>query len=189
MHPHLMDPAESACLLVVDVQERFRPVIDGFEDMLRACARIARTFGILGLPIAVTEQYPRGLGKTVPELLDVFFAAGIPWRPFEKTGFSAWSAPGLPERFEELRPLGSVLVVGIEAHVCVQQSVHDLLAKGFRVQVAVDAVSSRRPSDREVALRRMERSGAVLTTTEMAAFELLRDAAHPKFKEVQALYK
>lgn len=189
MHPHLTDPAETACLLVVDVQERFRPAIHGFDEMVRACARMVKTFGILGLPIVVTEQYPRGLGRTVPELLDALAEAGASSPPFEKTAFSAWGAPGLPERFEGLGPPRHVFVVGIETHVCVQQSVHDLLAKGFRVQVAADAVSSRRPSDREVALRRMERSGAVLTTTEMAAFELLRDAAHPRFKEVQSLYK
>ncbi len=188
-HPHLLDP-ESACLLVVDVQERFRPAVDRFEEMLRACVRMVRTFGALGLPIVVTEQYPRGLGRTVPELAEPLEAAGtarLP--PLEKTSFSVCGAPGFFEAIAARRRDPSVLVVGIETHVCIQQSVHDLLAKGLRVHVAVDAVSSRRPSDREFALRRMERSGAVLTTTEMAAFELLRDAAHPKFKEVQSLYK
>lgn len=189
MHPYLLDP-ENTSLVVVDVQERFRPAIDRFEDMLQGCVRIVRTFGALGLPILVTEQYPRGLGRTVPELMEALEAAGtarLP--PLEKTSFSVCGAQGFWEALCSRRKDPTVLVVGIETHVCIQQSVHDLLARGLRVHVAADAVSSRRPSDREMALRRMKGSGAVLTTTEMAAFELLRDATHGKFKEVQSLYK
>lgn len=182
-HSHLLGP-DSSALLVIDVQERFRPVMDDFETMVAGCARLVRTFRALELPVLVTEQYPRGLGRTVPELLEALGQVEI----WEKTSFSSMGCPPLPGHLESREPR-TVLTCGIETHVCVHQSVHDLLAGGYAVHVAVDAVASRRVSDREVALRRMERAGAVLTTSEMAAFELLQDARHPKFKEVQALFK
>jgi nicotinamidase-related amidase len=187
-HSNLLDPKCTA-LLVVDVQERFRPVMEGFDSMASGCARLARAFRILELPILVTEQYPRGLGHTVPEVLEAlgpdFSGEGkIP----EKTSFSACGCPQVPARLEA-GGVKTVLVCGIETHVCVNQSVHDLLAGGYAVQVAIDAVLSRHASDREGALRKMERSGAVLTTCEMACFELLGDARHPRFKEVQGLFK
>lgn len=197
-HPNVLVP-ELAILVVVDVQERFRPAIAHFAEMLAGSIRLVRTFRALDLPIVVTEQYPRGLGRTVPELLEALGssdAAGaspatssIPAGAapiIEKTAFSACGAPGLLDRIGARR---QCVVCGIETHVCVQQSVHDLLEAGFSVHLAVDAVGSRRDSDRDVALRRMERSGALLTTTEAVAFELLRDARHPRFKEVQALFK
>ena len=182
-HTGLLDPSATA-LLVVDVQERFRPVIDGFDDMVAGCARLVRTFRMLQNPVLVTEQYPRGLGKTVGELMDVLGDVEIP----AKTAFSSMGCGEIPER---LRAVGvrKVLVCGIETHVCVNQTVHDLLAAGYGVHVATDAVASRRASDKQTALRRLERVGAVLTTCEMAAFELVGDASHPAFKDVQALYK
>lgn len=182
-HPHLLDPRATA-LLVVDVQERFRSVIPEFGPMAAACACLVRAFRLLELPVFLTEQYPKGLGRTVPEVKAAVGEAEIP----EKTAFSSFGCAGFPEK---LSASGArvVLLCGIEAHVCVSQTAHDLLAAGYQVQVAVDAVQSRRASDREVAFRKMERAGAVLTTSELAAFELLVDAKHPKFKEVQALFK
>lgn len=155
-----------------------------FESMVKGCVKLVRTFRLLDLPILITEQYPKGLGPTVPELMAAL--EGV--LALEKTTFSSYGCAGLPSKLEGTGAR-SVLVCGIETQVCVNQSVHDLLAAGYSVQVAVDAVQSRNPLDREVALRKMERSGAILTTAEMAAFELLRDAKHPRFKEVQALFK
>jgi nicotinamidase-related amidase len=193
--------AEETVLLVVDVQERFRPAITDFESVLAGCVRLVRAFRAMELPIIVTEQYPRGLGPTVEELRAVLSAgessegggqsaggAGPASEILEKTSFSVCGAGGFSERLSSLNT-PTVLVCGIETHVCVQQSVHDLLSRGLAVQVAVDAIGSRKDSDRTVALRRMEKAGAILTTTEMAAFELLRDAKHPKFKDIQALFK
>lgn len=179
------DPiGERTALFVVDVQERFRPAMQGFDSMVAGCLRLVRTFRILGLPLIVTEQYPKGLGRTVAELQEPL--AGVP--VFEKTAFSALGCPQVREKLALLEAR-SIVVCGIETHVCVHQTVRDLLRAGYRVEVAVDAVESRHSGDRDVALRRMENSGAVLTTTEMAAFELLVDARHPRFKEVQALFK
>jgi len=182
-HPNVLSPDE-AFLVVIDVQERFRSVQKDFERMLAGSIRLAQAFRLLELPILVTEQYPEGLGHTVRELEDVLGES----HALPKTCFSSC---GSEEFSRRLRELGrrQALVCGIETHVCVSQTVHDLLQSGFTVQVAADAVESRNPLDREVALRRMERSGAILTTSEAAAFELLGDAKSPKFKEVQALFK
>jgi len=187
-HRNQLEAARTV-LLVVDLQERFRSVISDFDEIVARSARLIRTFRILDLPIVVTEQYPKGLGPTVVEVREALSFPGAPEVPvLEKTVFSACGAAGIRKKLPDSSGLG-VLVCGIEAHVCVNQSVHDLLEAGQAVHVAVDAVGSRRESDREVALRKMERSGAVLTTSEMAAFELLADARHLRFKEVQALYK
>jgi nicotinamidase-related amidase len=182
-HQNLLDPRRSA-LLVVDVQERFRTVMADFETMLSGCLRLARAFRLLDLPIIATEQYPKGLGSTVSELREALGPEPVP----EKTTFSSFGCGAVPPKLRELGAR-TVLVCGIETHVCVHQSVHDLLAAGYRVHLATDAVASRRASDREAALARLAAAGAVLTTTEMAAFELLVDARHPRFREVQAIFK
>ena len=183
-HPNVLVPGETV-LIVVDVQEKFRAAIPDFAGLAAACARLVRVFRILGLPVIATEQYPKGLGPTAPEVLEALAPPGpLP----EKTSFSAL---GCAVAVEELRASGArvALVCGLEAHVCVSQTAHDLLARGLAVQVAADAVASRRPSDRMAGLHKMERSGAVLTSSEMAAFELLGDARNPRFKEVQAMFK
>jgi nicotinamidase-related amidase len=182
-HPQLLDTSDTL-LLVIDVQERFRPVMKGFDSMVAGCIRLIKTFQALDLPIVVTEQYPKGLGATVSELKDVLSEL----QPLEKTVFSSYGCPGVPEQIVHTKAR-KILVCGIESHVCVHQTVHDLLAAGYRVHVAVDAVESRHAQNRDLALGRMEQSGAILTTTETAAFELMADAKHEKFKEIQALFK
>ena len=187
-HPNLIDPGASV-LVVIDLQERFRPVLAGFECIAFACARLVRVFRKLGLSVIVTEQYPKGLGPTVPEVKQALEEGSeAPSEIREKTSFSSYGCEGVAEELRRLRTR-SVLVCGIETHVCVNQTVHDLLQAGYTVHVAADAVESRRALDHASALRKMERSGAVLTTAEMATFELLGDARHPKFKEVQELFK
>ena len=180
---------DATALLVIDLQDRFRQAMAGFEPILKCCVRLVHVFRALGLPILVTEQYPKGLGPTVPELLEALSApGGTAVQISEKTSFSSYGCQGLPASLDRWSPK-CVLVCGIETHVCVNQSVHDLLQAAYRVHVAADAVASRKVFDHEVALRKMEQSGAAITTTEMAVFELLRDAKHPKFKELQALLK
>jgi nicotinamidase-related amidase len=186
-HPNILDPAATA-LLVVDVQERFRDAIPEFGVMAAACARLVRSFRLLGLPIIVTEQYPRGLGRTVPEIAEALRGGSGEATTLEKTSFSSFGCAGVPEKLRDLE-VCSIVVCGIETHVCVNQTVHDLLRVRYSVHVAADAVRSRSALDHASALRKMERSGAVLTTAEMAAFELMRDAKHPRFKEVQGLFK
>jgi nicotinamidase-related amidase len=182
-HPQVLS-ADEAFLVVIDVQERFRSVQKDFARMLEAAVRLTKACRLLDVPVLVTEQYPKGLGRTVRELTEALGEN----EAFTKTCFSSCGSDEFSLKLSELGRR-QALVCGIETHVCVSQTVHDLLQSGFTVHVAVDAAESRHPLDREVALRRMERSGAILTTSEAAAFELLRDAANPKFKEVQALFK
>ena len=166
---------ERAMLLVVDVQEGFRPYAC-FAEVAGACAKLLEAARILALPTLVSEQYPKGLGGTAPEV-------GLREEPrIEKTVFSAVRAEGF-----DLAGAGQVIVCGIEAHVCVSQTVHDLLDRGVQVHVPADAVGSRHEIDYDRGLERMERAGAVVGTVEAALFELLERAGTPEFKAVQKL--
>ncbi len=168
-------------LVVVDVQEAFRPAIDGFDRVVERCVRAVRGAALLGLPVVVTEQYPQGLGETVAELRDVL-PEGTERHP--KTVFSAARARGF-----HLKGRDQVVLVGIEAHVCVQGTALDLLRQGLAVHVAGDAVGSRTAEDREAGLTRVSRGGALVGTTESVLLELLGDAAHPHFKSIQELIR
>ena len=166
---------ERAALVVVDVQQGFRPYAS-FARVARACATLLQAARILELPAIVSEQYPKGLGHSAPEL-------GLQdERPIEKTVFSAARAEGF-----DLAGAEQAIVCGIETHVCVSQTVHDLLADGIEVHVPADAVGSRHGIDYERGLERLERAGAVVTTVEAALFELLERAGTPEFKAVQKL--
>ncbi len=166
---------ERAALVVIDVQEGFRPY-EAFAGVAAACAKLVEGARILELPALVSEQYPKGLGHTAPEV-------GLQDEPrIEKTVFSAARAEGF-----DLGGRSQALVCGIEAHVCVSQTVHDLLAAGVEVHVPADAVGSRHQIDYERGLERMERAGAVVGTVEASLFELLERAGTPEFKAVQKL--
>jgi nicotinamidase-related amidase len=173
-----------AALVVVDVQEAFRPAVLDFERVAQNVSMLVRGAHILGLPTLVTEQYPKGLGHTVPEVAEHLGDV----EPIEKVCFSAVEAAGFPRALQEARR-DQVLLCGIEAHVCVNQTAEDLLADGVEVHVAQDAVTSRTDDNRALGLHKMERSGAVVTSVETALFELLREAGTPEFKEVQAIVK
>ena len=171
---------ERAALVVVDVQEAFRPAVLAFEVVAANAAALVRGAGILGIPVLATEQYPKGLGRTVPEVAE--HLNGV--EPLEKTCFSAAEAEGF-----DLGGRSQALLCGIESHVCVSQTAHDLLDRGLEVHVARDAVSSRTEENRELGLHKMESAGAVLTSVETALFELLGAAGSDEFKQVQALVK
>jgi nicotinamidase-related amidase len=171
---------DRTALIVVDVQEGFREAVGEFDAVAGNAAVLVRGARILGVPVLVTEQYPRGLGETVPEVAE--HLDGVP--RLDKVVFSAARADGF-----DLGGRDQALVCGIETHVCVAQTVADLLDEGVDVQVATDAVSSRTAADRRAGLAKMEATGAMLTSTEMALFELLGRAGTPEFKEVQALVK
>jgi nicotinamidase-related amidase len=173
--------AEGAALLLVDLQERLMPVIEDHEAVVARAVRLAEAATLLGVPILATEQNPAGLGPTVPPL------AGYPQAVMPKTTFSAAGAPGWSAHL----PAGSgeILVAGCEAHVCVLQTVLDLLAAGRRVVWVADATGSRDPADRAVAIDRARLHGAEVVTSEMVLFEWLRDARHPRFREVHKLLR
>ena len=166
---------DRAALLVVDVQEAFRPYAS-FSAVAQGCARLVQGARVLEIPTLVSEQYPQGLGHSAPEL-------DLQGEPrIEKTVFSAVRADGF-----DLEGRDQVIVGGIETHVCVSQTVHDLLSAGVEVHVPADAVGSRHELDHERGLERMQRAGATVSTVEAALFELLARAGTPEFKAVQKL--
>jgi nicotinamidase-related amidase len=174
-----MSPADTA-LLVIDVQDKLMVKIPRADMLVRNIAFLIDAARLVGVPVQATEQYPRGLGSTVAEL-----ARRLPERP-DKVAFSCCAVPGLAEGFRQAgRP--KVVLAGIESHVCVQQTALDLLAQDFRVYLPVDAVTSRYAVDHDYALRRLEKAGAILTTSETCVFEWLGGANHPAFKDVSRL--
>lgn len=179
--PEMMSVGDTA-LLVVDVQEKLVPAIADHRRIVWNIRRLIDGARILGLPVVATEQYPQGLGPTVPEL-----AERLGQIPSKLT----FSCGGCPQVFKDLENRGvfKLLVCGVEAHVCVQQTVLDLLASGWKVYVAVDAVGSRFEIDRTTALARMDSAGATLTTTEAALFEWCQVAGTPQFKQISQLVR
>jgi nicotinamidase-related amidase len=171
--------AEGAVLLLIDLQERLMPVIHDHEAVVARAVRLAEAAQLLDVPIRASEQNPAGLGPTVAAL------AAYPQAVLSKTAFSAVDAPG----FADLLPTGSaeIVVAGVEAHVCVLQTVFGLVRPGRRVFMVADAVGSRDPADKAAALDRASRHGVEIVTSEMVLFEWLRDARHPSFKKVQSL--
>ena len=183
-HENTLDPGRTA-LAVIDVQEAFRPHIPDFAEVAARCALVAQAARLLGLPVVVTEQYPKGLGRTAAEI-----AAALPegFEPVEKTAFSSCGAQAFVARLIE-SGARQVMLCGIEAHVCVNQTAHDLLARGYQVHLLADCISSRTDQNRQAGLDKMLRSGALPSSTELALFELMRDARHEQFKAIQKLIK
>ncbi len=180
--PHLLDRNSSA-LLVVDVQQKLIPTIDSAEQVVAKSKQLMDAARILGVPLLVSEQYPKGLGATV-ESLDVSQASVVA----EKTMFSCRECDSIMD-FLINESIRTVLLCGIEAHVCVTQTAFDLLASGFDVHVAVDAIGSRNSMDRETAVSRMSMHGIVTTTTEAAIFEWCESASASEFKQISQLVK
>jgi nicotinamidase-related amidase len=183
-HPALLR-REDTGLVIVDVQEGFRPVIDGFDAMARNVGLLAEGFGVLGRPVLASEQYPKGLGHTVAEVAERLPEGAA---LVEKIRFSAC---GVGDFDSALEAAGcrSWVVCGIEAHVCVNQTVLDLLARGHEVHVAADAVSSRAAGNRALGLEKMRAAGASVTSAEMALFEMLEEAGSPEFKAISKLVR
>jgi nicotinamidase-related amidase len=182
--PELMTRHDTA-LVVVDVQEKLLPAIAEGTRVVWNIRRLLDGAAIFGVPVLATEQYPEGLGATVPEL-----ASRIGSTTSKQT-FSCGGVPEFAAAVAQLRERGvpKVLVCGIETHVCVQQTVFDLLADGWRVYVAADAVGSRFELDRRIALDRMDAAGAVVTTVEAALFEWCETAGTLEFKQISRLVK
>lgn len=171
--------ADRTTLIVIDVQEGFRKAIPDFDRVAKAAATLVEGATVIGVPVLLTEQYPKGLGKTVPEVAEQL-PEGI--EPLEKVCFSARDAEGF-----DLSGRDQALVCGIETHVCVNQTALDLIESGVQVQIAEDAVGSRFEENKRVGLHRMEQAGAILTSVETALFELLGRAGTAEFKAVQKL--
>jgi len=180
--PPLIQP-ETSALMVIDAQERLLPAVhesDGCIEMMRRMIEAAK---VLELPVIVTEQYPAGIGSTT----SIIRKALGDFNPIEKVRFSACVEQVIGKLHELTRP--HIIIVGVEAHVCVQQTVLDLLRLGYTPYLCADAVGSRRPLDRDTAIERMRQAGAIVTTTESITFELMGQAATETFKKILKIVK
>ncbi len=175
---------DKSALLIIDIQERIIPVINQHETVIENTIKLIKGFKVLGVPIFYTEQYPKGLGPTVQTIKEELGDD----EAIQKLSFSCSGAGELFDMFKQ-KNLSQIVVCGIESHVCVQQTVLDLLANGFQVNLAADAVSSRRVKDYEIALARMRTHGTEVTTTESILFELLNVCATPEFKQISKIVK
>ena len=174
---------QETLLLVIDIQERLAPVIDGKDRVITNTKILIEAAKTMDFPLLATEQYPKGLGRTVPVLLDLIGEERI----LSKNSFTAYT----PEVKAALEAQGrkKILIAGMETHVCVFQTVRDLLADGYQVYLVSDAVSSRTRTNYENGLDLMRSMGAVITNTETAIFDLLKVSGTPEFKAMSALIK
>jgi len=181
-HSRILD-RERSLVLVVDLQESYRGKLHEEERVVRGAVRLLDAAGLLGVPVLYTEQYPKGLGATREEI-----ATHLPpgAERFEKVAFSALGAEGLDEALER-HGRDQVVLAGIETHVCVSQTAHDLLARGYQAHAVHDAVTSRFPQEDRWGLDKMVGSGAVPTSSEQVLFEWLETAQAPEFKAVHRL--
>jgi nicotinamidase-related amidase len=173
----------NACVLVIDVQDRLTPVMWNFAPVEKYCRAMILAARDLGMPVLATEQYPKGLGATLPSIREALGAA-----PLVKMHFSCGADPAVAKA---LAATGrkQVIVVGIESHVCVFQTVRDLIDTGYQAFVGADAVTSRFEEHRRIALEQMRKMGAVITSVETSIFDLLHVAGTPEFKRVSALVR
>ena len=183
-HPRVLSRDDSV-LVVIDVQEGYRGHTVDHERMVRAVRRLLDAAKVLGIPVLATEQYPKGLGTTQPEVAEGFPAELV---VIEKLSMSCCAQPGFLERLEA-SGRSQVVVCGIEAHACVNQTVHDLLERGYRVHVPRDAISARSEQDLRAGWEKMIGSGAVPSSVEMASLEWVRTAAAPEFKAIHRIIK
>ncbi len=177
--------ADDALLFVIDIQEKLLPAIHQADELVEVSRLMIRAAGVFELPTVLTEQYRKGLGPTVGPIMELLEPASV--EPIDKVLFSGYT----PEVRDVLQEAGrnQIIVIGIESHVCVQQTVLDLLSVDYKVWVCADAVGSRQPVDREMALHRMRQAGAFVTTTESVIFELTRQAGTDRFKQILKIVK
>jgi nicotinamidase-related amidase len=175
---------DRCALVVVDIQEKLAQLIYRKEALFENAQKLIKGIQVLGIPIMVTEQYPKGLGPTIPEIAVLF----PDFKPLPKVAFSCCSDEGFQQELLAVNRQ-QIMICGIEAHVCVYQTTVDLLASGYEVEVVGDVVSSRTAENRDIALQRMRDEGACITSVEMALFELMKAAEGPNFKKVSQIVK
>lgn len=171
-------------LLLIDIQEKILKVIHSHEQVVKNSIKLIKGFKVLNIPIFYTEQYPKGLGSTTEPILKELEGLS----PIQKMSFSCFGAGNLFQRLKD-NSVSQLVVAGIESHVCIQQTVLDLLANGFQVNVAADSVSSRNELDYKISLERMRHHGAEITTAEAILFELLELSGTEEFKAISKIVK
>lgn len=175
--------AENTSCLVIDYQEKIMPAMANREELLANSVKLLTGLKLLGIPMTITGQYTKGLGLNVPE---IFEAAGTE-EYIDKMSFSSYEVPQVQAALGQERK--NVIVCGIEAHVCVLQTLIDLKEAGYQPILVTDCISSRKESDKEIALIRAQQEGVLLTTSEAILFELTRKAGTDVFKQISKLVK
>lgn len=173
----------SSAVIAVDLQTKLLPVIHEKDAVLNRALMLMRGAQILQCPVLATEQYPKGLGSTVPEAAELFTEQAV-----EKHTFSIFGEEAFTTRLRQFAPK-SLIFCGVETHVCVLQSIMDALKAGYRVYLAADGCGSRRESDKSLALDLLRTAGVPVLSAEALLFALLRDSRHPAFKTVSALVR
>lgn len=185
---------DRSVLVVIDLQGKLVDMVYRADLVKAAARRLLKLAGLFGVPVVLTEQYPRGLGETHPDVLADFDALDVPKRRLDKASFGCCGDVGFEEALAAVRPglapeRRQLVVAGIEAHVCVMQTVIETLRQGQQVHLCWEAVSGRGEEYRRMALERMQQAGAILTNHESIAFEWARDKDHPSFKAMSAMLK
>lgn len=182
--PEMRIKKEHAAALLIDIQEKLFPHMDHNEELLRKCGILIEGLKILGVPLLITEQYPKGLGSTLQEIKELLEKESL----IEKIAFSCCDEPSVMQN-PTMQHHKTIIICGIEAHVCVLQTVIDLHESGYQAVVVEDCISSRDPRDKRIAVERMRAEGAVITSCESILFELARVAGTDEFKAISRLVK
>lgn len=175
---------EDSLVLVIDIQQAMLKIIEDWETICRKVSQLTRAADILNIPVVLTEQYPKGLGNTIPQVLQAIRSPKV----YQKEHFSACQEDPF---LEVLRSFGRsrIILVGMEAHVCVLQTALDLILSGFEVQVVFDAVSSRTAFNRDVGIELMRQAGVVITSTEIVLFGWIHRSNTDEFRQVHPILK
>lgn len=182
-HPAILTK-ENTALVVVDVQEKLLPYVIGKDEVLGNIQMLIKFAHIMDIPVILTEHYPKGLGVTVPEIKEVLSE----YEPNEKVIFSCYGSLGFKEKLKELG-VKRLMIAGIESHICVQQTTLDAINSGYEVHVISDAISSRTQRNLDIGIEKMRQFNAVISSTEMAMYEIMERADTKEFKEVLELVK
>ncbi|MCL2226887.1 MAG: isochorismatase family protein [Oscillospiraceae bacterium] len=175
---------ENTLALVIDFQDRMMPSISNHGELTRKSAMFIKGCRILGVPILTTQQYTKGLGETVSEIKDAL----VNFEPIEKLTFSCFGCDEFEAKLKNADKK-NIFITGVEAHICVQQTVLHLLERSYCVYILADCIGARSDADKHYAERRMEKAGAIITTAESALFEMMIRADHPHRKDISSLVK
>lgn len=183
MHPNIAD-VNNTLLAIIDMQQAFCDKVHAFDALMENSVKLVQACAILKLPIIVTEQYPKGLGQTFSDISKHIQQ----FEPLEKTSFNAFDDRDFRLKLQSHSP-EHIIVIGMETHICISQTVHALLDAGYTVHVPQDATASRKNTDVVAGIGKMRDSGAIISSVETIVFELLGNSKYADFKKIQALFK
>lgn len=182
MHPHLL--TKECILVLIDIQEKLFPYVKDKDQLLGNITKLIRFATIMKIPLILTEHYPQGLGPTIQEIKNI-----LPkYSPLKKITFSAFRSKEFLKKIQDTK-IRTLLICGIESHICIEQTVLDGLSLGLNIHIISDAISSRKKHDLQMGIQKMQQCGGIISTTEMAIYEILERADTQEFKEALKLVK